>query len=78
MFLGVVLRVRAFLFLGATFVLLSVVSMVWHAATNIHHVWPWWAFGIGSGLAILTLFGVFEKKRPEVLALIQQLRAWEH
>ncbi len=47
------------------------------AVANIHHVWPWWAFGIGSGLAILTLFGIFEKKRPEVLALVHRLRQWE-
>jgi hypothetical protein len=74
---GIALQVRAFLYLGASFVLLSVVSMVWHASRAIEHSWPWWAFGIGLGMCILTLFGVFEKKRLEVTAWIERLRQWE-
>ena len=42
---GIMLRVRAFLYLGTSFLLLSLVSMVWHAARSIGHVWPWWVFG---------------------------------
>jgi hypothetical protein len=76
-FAGILLHVRAFLYLGMSFLLLSLVSMVWHAQRNIGHVWPWWAFGIASGLAILTLFGVFEKKRNEVLGVLRELRHWE-
>jgi hypothetical protein len=76
-FAGILMRVRAFLYLGASFLLLSLVSMVWHAARNIGHVWPWWAFGIALGLAILALFGVFEKKRNEVLRALQEMREWE-
>jgi hypothetical protein len=51
--------------------------MVWHAARHINHVWPWWAFGIGLGLAILALLGVFENKRKEVQALLENVRRWE-
>ncbi len=76
-FAGILMRVRAFLYLGASFLLLSLVSMVWHAARNIGHVWPWWAFGIALGLAILALFGVFEKKRNEVLGVLEEMREWE-
>jgi hypothetical protein len=76
-FLGIILRVRAFLYLGTSFVLLSVVTMVWHAARAIQHVWPWWAFGIGLGICILVLFGFFEKKRPEITAWARQLQRWE-
>jgi hypothetical protein len=74
---GILLRVRAFLYLGSSFLLLSIISMVWHAARNIGHVWPWWAFGIVLGLAILTLFGLFEKKRSEVEQVVSGLRQWE-
>jgi hypothetical protein len=74
---GIVLRVRAFLYLGTSFLLLSIISMVWHAAQNIGHVWPWWVFGIAMGLIILTIFGMFEKKRQEVLQLLNELRQWE-
>jgi hypothetical protein len=75
--LGIALRVRAFLYLGTSFVLLSVVSMVWHAARAIEHSWPWWAFGIGLGLAILTMFAVFEKNRPEIQRWAESMRRWE-
>jgi hypothetical protein len=75
--LGIMLRILAFLYLGTTFTLLALVTMVAHAARAIEHVWPWWAFGIGLGIAILVLFGVFEKKRPEMLALVGRLRQWE-
>lgn len=74
---GIWLRVRAFLYLGTSFLLLSLVSMVWHAAEAIEHTWPWWAFGIGLGLGVLTLFGLFERKRNEMLRLLGELRTWE-
>lgn len=74
---GIWLRVRAFLYLGTSFLLLSLVSMVWHAAEAIDHTWPWWAFGIGLGLGVLTLFGLFERKRNEMLRLLGELKSWE-
>ena len=74
---GIMLRVRSFLYLGASFLLLSMVSMVWHAADAINHTWPWWAFGIGLGLGVLTLFGLFERKRNEMLRLLGELKSWE-
>src|SRR5262249_35860158 len=74
---GIMLRVRAFLYLGTSFLLLSIVSMVWHAAQNIGHIWPWWAFLFTLGLFLLTLFGVFEKNRGEVLAVVDRMRQWD-
>jgi len=76
-FVGMMLRIRAFLYLGASFALISLITMVAHAAQAINHVWPWWAFGVGMGIAILVLFGIFEKQREEVLKLIARLREWE-
>ncbi|TVS18705.1 MAG: hypothetical protein EA424_10345 [Planctomycetaceae bacterium] len=75
--LGMALRIRAFLYLGTSFVLLSVISMVWHAAQAIQHSWPWWAFGIGLGMAILTMFAVFEKQRVEILRWIETMKQWD-
>ncbi len=74
---GVVLRIRAFLYLGTTFVVLSLISMVWHAARAIEHVWPWWAFGIGMGILLLALFGLYEKRKADAQRLLQKLRQWE-
>jgi hypothetical protein len=74
---GMLLQIRPFLYMGAGFVLLALMSMVAHAARAIDHVWPWWAFGIGVGIAILVLFGIFEKKREEITKLIARLRQWD-
>jgi hypothetical protein len=76
-FAGILLRVRAFLYLGSSFLLLSVVSMVWHAARSLDQVWPWWVFGIATGIGMLALFGVFEKRRNDMLKLVGELRSWE-
>lgn len=76
-FAGIVLRVRAFLYLGSSFLLLSIVAMVWNAGRIVQHTWPWWVFGIGVGLSILVLFGVFEKHRRDVQNLIARLRQWD-
>jgi hypothetical protein len=74
---GIAMQIRAYLYFGCAFVLVSVVSMVAHAARSIDHVWPWWAFGIAMGVFILVVFGFFESKRTQMLALIERLRKWE-
>lgn len=75
MMLAILLRVRAYLFLGMTFLVFDVLSMVWHAGSQ--HVWVWWASGIVLGLAILALFALFEKRRDDMLKLLEQIKAWE-
>ena len=74
--LGILLRVRAFLFLGVTFLFLDVFSQIWHAAVDRAQTWVWWASGIVLGVAILTLFALFEKRRNDVLKMIDDLRRW--
>ena len=76
-FVGILLRVRAFLYLGTSFLGLAILSMVAHASQNIHHVWPWWTFGITLGLALLTAFATFERHRPAVLQMLDDLQQWE-
>jgi hypothetical protein len=74
---GVLLRVRAFLFLGVGFLLLDVFAMIWHAAVDRQQTWVWYASGIVLGAAILALFAVFEKRRNDVLGVVERLRRWE-
>jgi hypothetical protein len=74
-FAGMLLRVRAFLFLGAGFVGLGVVALVRHAAES--GSWVWYAAGLVLGVLIIVLFAVFEKRRDEVLQLLERLREWE-
>jgi hypothetical protein len=74
---GMLLRVRAFLYLGSSFLLISIFAMIWHAAANFGWTWLWYVTGIVVGLAIILLFAMFEKKRSELLRLVEGLRAWE-
>ena len=73
---GIAMRVQIYLYLGSSFLFVSLLSMVMvaHQQTG---VWVWWVFGICMGIGILTLFAVFEKKRPELLAWIERIRNWE-
>jgi hypothetical protein len=74
--LGILLRVRAFLFLGVAFLFLVIFSQIWHAAVDRSQTWVWWASGIVLGVAILTLFALFEKRRNDVLKMIDELKRW--
>lgn len=74
---GMWLRVRAFLFLGSSFVLIAMVSMIWHASASFGWTWLWYVTGIIAGSAIILLFAMFEKKRSELLRLVEGLRTWE-
>ena len=73
---GILLRVRAFLFLGVTFLSLDVFAQIWHAAVGRSQAWAWWASGIVLGAAVLTLFALFEKRRHDVLKVLDALRRW--
>lgn len=74
---GIALRIRAFLYCGSAFVIVALLGMVWHAQQAIDQVWPWWAFGILTGVTLIVLLGYFEKNRPRVLAYVEQLKSWE-
>ena len=74
--LGVLLRIRPFLYLGATFVFLGVTSMVWHAHLAFESVWPWWVFGISTGLALLAGLMAIEKNRTQLRRYAAALESW--
>ncbi|WP_442511922.1 hypothetical protein SH528x_003672 [Novipirellula sp. SH528] len=74
---GVVLRVRPFLYLGSFFVLIGVISMVWHAQRSIDQVWPWWVFGITTGVGLLVALMSIEKNKGKLQQLSARLATWE-
>jgi hypothetical protein len=74
---GVALRVRAFLYLGALFVFLGVTSMVWHAHRAVDAVWPWWVFGITTGICLLAGLMALEKNKPKLREYASKLASWE-
>jgi len=75
--LGMLIRVRAYLFLGSGFLLLSLISMVWHATARYDWTWLWWISGICLGLSIFFLFAIFEKKRAQIIAMVNNLKKWD-
>jgi hypothetical protein len=70
------LRVRAFLLAGIVFLGLDIFSQTWHAAVNRQQTWIWWASGIVLGALILALFALFEKRRNDVVRLLDDFRQW--
>ncbi|MGC3965825.1 MAG: hypothetical protein QM775_00170 [Pirellulales bacterium] len=77
MFAGIALRIRAFLYLGLTFLLLALATIIWHAGYNLDRTWIFYVVGIVTGALIIALFAVFEKKRDEVLRVVETLKHWE-
>jgi hypothetical protein len=73
---GILFRVRSYLYLGVAFLVLVIVSMIWHAAVDLSNPWVWWVSGIVLGAAILALFALFEKRRQNVLHLVEDFRTW--
>jgi Na+/H+ antiporter NhaD/arsenite permease-like protein len=76
-FAGILLRVRAFLYLGVTFLLVAILTVIWYAAIEQERTWILWVAGIVTGVLIIALFGVFEKRRDDVLRMVERLKQWE-
>jgi hypothetical protein len=74
---GLALRIRAFLFLGTAFLLLSLLAIIWTASVNLNSVWLWYVAGIAFGVLIIIAFALFEKKRREMLELVERLKQWQ-
>lgn len=75
--LGILLRVRAFLFLGTAFLVLALFTMIWYAAVDLEYTWIWYVSGIVTGALIIAVFALFEKKRQEILAVVDKLKQWQ-
>jgi hypothetical protein len=76
-FIGLAKRIRSYLFLGTGFLCLSLLTMIWHAATNMGWTWIWYVAGIALGIAIITVFALFEKKKNEMNKVIDGVKDWE-
>jgi hypothetical protein len=74
---GVMYRIRPFLFLGTSFLALAVGAMIWNASVSFNWTWLWYVAGIVLGLMIIALFALFEKKRSQMIAMIEGLRTWQ-
>jgi hypothetical protein len=75
-FAGIGWRLRSFLQMGIGFLCLSLLTIIWHAAANLGWTWVWYVAGIALGVTIIAVFALFEKKKNEMTALLQNLRHW--
>jgi hypothetical protein len=75
-FAGIILQVRAFLYLGTSFLVVAILTVIWHAAIEEQRTWILWIAGIVTGTLIIALFGIFEKRRDDVLRLVDRLKQW--
>ncbi|NLY01445.1 MAG: hypothetical protein GXY83_35585 [Rhodopirellula sp.] len=75
--IGVVLRIRSFLYMGSTFLMLVVVTMIKYAAVDQRQTWILWVFCIVLCTAVMATFAVFEKRREGILTAIQRFRTWQ-
>jgi hypothetical protein len=73
---GILLRVRAFLYLGTAFLVVALMTIIWHAAIHEQRTWILWLAGIVTGVLIIALFGLFEKRRDDVLRVVEEMKHW--
>jgi hypothetical protein len=73
---GIGFRIRSFLQLGTGFLCLSLLTIIWHAAANLGWTWVWYVAGIALGITIIAVFALFEKKRSEMIAVVENVRKW--
>ncbi len=76
-FSGIVFRIRGLLLLGCVFLLIAIITMIWYASVNLGWTWLWYVAGIATGATIIFMFALFEKKRAEVLRVVEGFKDWD-
>jgi hypothetical protein len=74
---GIMFRIRALLLLGSVFLLLAITTMIYYASFNFGWTWLWYVAGIVTGAIIIFTFALFEKKRDEMLRVVEGLKEWQ-
>jgi hypothetical protein len=74
---GILLRVRSFLYLGVTFLMVVIGRMIVYAAFEQKQIWIFWTCCIVLGAAIIAMFAIFEKRRNDVLAAVERFKEWD-
>lgn len=74
---GIALRIRSFLFLGTAFLLVAIGAMIRLAQLRVGGAWPWLVAGVVVAAGIFVILAMFEKKRMEMLKLLEQLKEWK-
>jgi len=73
---GIMIRLRSYLYLGSAFLILSLLTMIQFASVSLRWTWLWYVAGIALGVVIIAVFALFEKNRDKVLHVIDDLKTW--
>ena len=74
---GIGLQVRAFLYLGVAFLVISILGMVSHAHQTLGSTWPWWLFLLSTGMCLWVLIALRDRYQQRLQQFINDLREWE-
>ena len=74
---GIGLQVRAFLYLGVAFLVISILGMVSHAHQALGSTWPWWLFLLSTGICLWVLIALRDRYQQRLQQFINDLREWE-
>jgi len=77
MALGILFKVRAFLFSGVAFLVVSLVSLVASAMTQLGWHWIWALAGMLLGIGIIAVLALLERKKAAIEAWLKNLQRWE-
>ena len=74
---GIVLRIRSFLFLGLSFLLVVIVTMIKYAAVDQQHTWVFFVACIILGAIVIGSVAFYEKRRNDLAAMMKNLKQWQ-
>jgi hypothetical protein len=75
-FAGIMLRIQSFLYAGCAFLILSLLTILYHASAHHGWTWIWYIAGIGLGILTLLIFAAFENRRETMIAHLNAIRHW--
>ncbi len=74
---GILLRIRSFLFLGLSFLLVVIVTMIKYAAVDLQHTWVFFVACIILGSIVIGSVAFYEKRRTDLAAVVKNLKQWQ-
>lgn len=74
---GMMLRLRSFVYLGATFLVVVLSTMLKYAAVDLGQSWILYLATLLLGMMVFALFAVFEKRRNTIVKAVERFRNWE-
>jgi hypothetical protein len=74
---GILLRIRSFLFLGLSFLLVVIVTMIKYAAVDLQHTWVFFVACIILGTIVIGSVAFYEKRRTDLATVVRNLKQWQ-